>query len=122
MSNMFLSMWEQQEQFMNLLCEKRSFPKYPVDIKSKEGQSFLKGITYECMGELFEANQELKNSKSHRESRVDDFNMDLYVEELTDALHYLLEIAICSGVSHGEFYDSYMKKGLTNIKRINEGY
>ena len=50
------------------------------------------------------------------------FNYDDYIVELVDSFHYLLEIAIMSGVSLDEFYNSYMKKGIVNIKRINEGY
>ena len=59
-------MWEQQKKFMELLQERRDFTKFPVDMTSKSGQKLLKGITHECMHELFEANQMLKNSKDHR--------------------------------------------------------
>ena len=115
-------MWEQQEAFMRLLQEKRNFPLFPVDPTSKSGQKFLKGITHECMHELFEANQTLKNSKDHRETDVSDFDRDHYVEELVDALHYFFEIAIASGVAMDELYDAYMKKGQVNVSRIEGGY
>jgi dimeric dUTPase (all-alpha-NTP-PPase superfamily) len=115
-------MWEQQEKFMELLQERRGFTKFPVDITSKSGQKLLKGYTHECMHELFEANQMLKNSKDHRATDVDDFDRDGYVEELVDALHYFFEIAILSGVSLEELHASYMKKGNVNIQRIENGY
>lgn len=115
-------MWEQQQKFMELLQSHREFPKFPVDMKSKPGQKFLKGITHECMHELFEANLLLKNSKDHRATDVSEFNREEYVEELVDALHYFIEIAICSGVSMEELYEAYMKKGQTNINRIVSGY
>jgi len=118
----FEKMWEQQEGFMNLLHKKRGFPKFPVDIYSKDGQKFLKTISHECMGELFEANQELKNCKSHRATEVSLFNKEAYVEELADSMHYLFEIIIASGVTLDEFYDAYMSKGKKNFQRIEDGY
>ncbi len=120
--NRYAEMWNQQEEFMKLLCQKRGFPPYPVNLESKEGQKFIKNLTYECMGELFEANQELKNSKSHRVTENHLFNRDAYVEELVDCLHYFFEIAICSGVSQDELYEAYMKKGEKNFQRIENGY
>jgi dimeric dUTPase (all-alpha-NTP-PPase superfamily) len=116
------NMFEQQRAFMRLLQEKRGFPEFPVDIKSKEGQKFLKSITHDCMGELFEANQHLKNSKGHRATEVTDIDRDAYVEELVDSLHFFFEIVILSGVSLDEIYEAYLNKGNINVSRINGGY
>lgn len=107
---------------MLLLKERRGFPEFPVDITSKEGQRFLKGITHDCMDELFEANQHLKNSKNHRATEVKEIDRGAYVEELVDALHFFFEIAISSGVTLDELHDSYMKKGRINEHRIKSGY
>lgn len=116
------SMWDQQKKFMELLQSRRDFPQFPVDMTTKPGQKLLKGITHECMHELFEANQALRNSKDHRVTDVNDFNREHYVEELVDALHYFFEIAILSGVSLDELYDAYIKKGQVNVDRIESGY
>ena len=115
-------MWEQQKKFMELLQIHRNFPSFPVDMTSKSGQKFLKGITHECMHELFEANQALKNSKDHRATDVKDFDRENYVEELADALHYFFEIAILSGISLEEMYLAYLNKGQINMNRIQGGY
>jgi hypothetical protein len=115
-------MWDQQEAFMKLLQEKRNFPSFPVDPTQKSGQKFLKGITHECMHELFEANLLLKNSKDHRATELSEFDKENYVEELVDALHYFFEIVISSGISMDELHDAYMKKGEINIDRIENGY
>lgn len=115
-------MWDQQFSFMKLLQDKRGFPSFPVDMKSKTGQKFLKSITHECMGELFEANQELKNSKGHRATEISEIDRDAYIEELVDSLHFFFEIVIASGVSLDELYDAYMKKGEINFQRIENGY
>jgi len=122
MSDKLQEMWNQQLEFMNLLKKKRGFPEFPVDIRSKTGQKFLKSITYECMGELFEANQELKNSKTHRATEISDLDKDAYLEELIDSLHFFFEIVIASGISLNEMYDAYMKKGVKNFDRIENGY
>jgi predicted house-cleaning noncanonical NTP pyrophosphatase (MazG superfamily) len=116
------SMWDQQEAFMKLLQMHRGFTEFPVDPTTKFGQKLLKGITHECMHELFEANQMLKNSKDHRATEVKEFDRDGYVEELVDALHYFFEIAILSGVSMDELFDAYIQKGNININRIENGY
>lgn len=115
-------MWDEQESFMRLLQEKRNFPKFPISLSDKTGQKFLKGITHECMHELFEANVLLKNSKDHRETQINEFDRDSYIEEISDALHYMLEILIASGITLEEFYEIYMKKGEVNKKRILQGY
>jgi hypothetical protein len=122
MNDRLIQMWNQQKDFMNLLVQKRGFPKFPVDIESKDGQKFLRGLTHECMGELFEANQELKNSKNHRITESDQFDRAAYLEELVDSLHYFFEIVIASGISPEEMFDAYISKGEKNEKRILNGY
>ena len=116
-----VKMFEQQEQFMKLLQEKRGFPDFPVDLTSKVGQKFLKTISYECADELHEARQHLKN-KDHRATLINDIDRDAYVEELVDALHYFFEIVIASGISVDELYEAYIKKGQINVQRINGDY
>lgn len=115
-------MWNDQREFMELLREKRGFPDFPVSLSEKGGQKFLKGITHECMHELFEANLLLKNSKEHRATLVNDFDRESYIEEISDALHYMFEILIASGITLEEFYSKYMQKGEINKKRIAQGY
>jgi hypothetical protein len=115
-------MWNQQLDFMNLLKEKRGFPDFPVDMTTKQGQKFLKSITHECMGELFEANQELKNSKSHRASDLPQMDKNAYLEELVDSLHFFFEIVIASGIPLEDLVSAYLKKGEKNVERIENGY
>lgn len=116
------SLFDQQDDFMKLLCEKRNFPVYPVDLTSKTGQRFIKGIAYETMGELFEAVQELKNSKDHRVTKINDLDHAAFLEEVVDAAHYFFELVIAAGISSDEFYDAYIQKGNKNVDRILNGY
>lgn len=122
MSDRLEAMWKDQEEFMELLREKRGFPSFPLDLSKKSDQKFIKNITHECMHELFEANQHLRNSKDHRATDVSDLDREAYIEELIDSLHYFFEIAILSGVSMDELFAAYMKKGEINRKRIASGY
>ena len=115
-------MFDQQEDFMKLLKEKRSFPDFPVDISKKESQKQIKQISYEVMGELWEALSELKNSKEHRITEFAEVDKEHLIEEFSDALHYFIEILILMGVSYQELFKSYMKKGDVNVNRINSGY
>jgi len=116
-------MFSQQKDFMDLLVEKRSFPKFPLDLTKKDSQIFVKSVVFEATGELYEAIIELKNSKQHRETELENsLERDKYIEELIDCQHYLIEIALLSGVTIDEFYQAYLKKGETNSKRIKEGY
>lgn len=115
-------MFLQQEQFMRLLQEKRTFPDFPVDLSTKSGQKLVKEVSYECADELHEARQLLKNSKSHRATEITEFDRDDYVEELSDALHYFFEVVILSGVTQQELFESFMKKGEKNVNRIKNGY
>jgi hypothetical protein len=118
----FERMFDQQETFIKLLQEKRDHPATPLDLSLKESQQFLKHLSHECMHELFESNMLLKNSKRHRVTDLPDFDRDAYMEELSDVLHYLIGILVCSGISFQEIYDMYVKKGQINIDRINGGY
>jgi len=122
LSDKLESMWNQQESFIKLLQEKRNFPKFPVEISSKEGQKFLKDLSYECMHELFEAIQLLKNSKNHRITDVSEIDFEKFKEELSDSFHYFIEICIVAGISADDLYESYTKKGNINVDRINNGY
>jgi predicted house-cleaning noncanonical NTP pyrophosphatase (MazG superfamily) len=106
---------------MELLQEKRGFSAFPVDLASKEGQLFVKNISYECADELHEARQHLK-CKRHRLTVTGEFDRDAYIEELADAQHYLLEIVIASGISIEEFYEAYTKKDEINVLRISGSY
>lgn len=115
-------MWEQQREFMDLLRNKREFPEFPLDLNLKSSQVFCKQIVYEIMGELFEAVQELKNSKSHRLTEINEFDKEKLLEELVDSLHYFHELCILINITPQELYTAYLQKGECNIQRINNDY
>lgn len=107
---------------MRLLQAKRGFPEFPVDLTSKSGQRLCKEIAHEAMDELHEALQHLKNSKQHRATEVREFDRARYLEELSDHLHFFVELCIVSGVTPTELLLAYLDKGGTNVARIMSGY
>ena len=108
---------------MRLLQEKRSFPKFPVDLSTKDGQRKCKEAAYEVMGELFESIAELRHAKSHRVTDLsNEFDRKNFVTELIDAQHFLFEVAILAGVTEDEFYETYVAKDDVNTQRINSNY
>jgi predicted house-cleaning noncanonical NTP pyrophosphatase (MazG superfamily) len=115
-------MYQHQQEFIGLLQKMRGHAPVPFDLSDKRSQQQLRNLAYECMGELFEANILLKNSKSHRATNIAEFDRDAYLEELTDVLHYFLGIVICSGISVDELFQKFMEKGETNFSRIRSGY
>jgi len=122
MSDRLTQMFEQQQEFIKLLQEKRGHPEIPLDLKQKESQQFLKSLSHECMHELFESNLLLKNSKRHRATEITEFDRESYMEELSDVLHYFIGILKCSGITAEEIFVVYMRKGQVNIDRVNSGY
>jgi hypothetical protein len=122
-NDFFDKMFEEQFQFMQLLQKERSFPDFPVSLASKEGQKLVKDISHDCMHELFEAVQLLKNSKDHRKTDVGaEFNMQDFLEEISDVWHYLIEICILTGISSNDLYKAFMKKSTINFARILNNY
>lgn len=121
-SDMLVTMYEQQREFNGLLRDHRNQPDFPLDLSLKESQKLLKDIASECMHELFEANHHLKNSKTHRATDLPDFDRESYKEELCDALHYFFGILVYSGITADEIFDAYMRKGKINFQRITSGY
>jgi len=115
-------LWEDQREFMELLVEKRGFPKFPLDLSKKDSQVFCKGIAYDAMGELWEAVRELKNSKSHRATNIPELDRASLVEEMADCLHYFLELCMLIGITPDELCESFLAKGEKNKKRIRDGY
>jgi hypothetical protein len=122
LSGRLTEMFNEQDRFMKVLQEKRNFPKYPVDLSTKDGQKFVKDIAHDCMHELFEAIHLLRDAKMHRQTIVGGFDRAAFLEELADTMHYFVELLILVGVSSDEFFKAYMKKSTINFDRILSNY
>ena len=114
--------WDEQRSFVDQLIAHRNFPAYPVDLKQKPAQQLLKGLGHDCMHELFEALQHLKNAKAHRNTEETSFDRDAFLEECVDAFKLYLEVLIYAGVSVDEFFEAYMKKSKIVKERLAANY
>ena len=117
-------MFELREEFMQRLCESNNgyYPQWPIDITKKESQVLLRDITLKGVEEIFEALQELKNAKSHRQTDLPLFDRDAFLEENVDALNYFFTTLKLIGVSSNELHTAYIKKHNKICKRLEEGY
>lgn len=73
-----------------------------INIDTKEGQLWIKEFAWRITEELTEAIQPLEEN----ESLTDDHILH-YFEELADALHFFVEMAIISGYSSEDFYELF---------------
>ena len=117
-------MFELREEFMQMLCTQIDgyYPQWPVDVSKKESQVLLRDVTLKGVEEIFEALQELKNAKVHRQTDLPHFDRDAFLEENVDALNYFFTTLKLVGVSPDELHTAYVKKHQKICKRLQEGY
>ena len=113
--------FRRQECTMQELRLLDKLPEWPIDITTKPAQRLLKEHIFNACEELFEASYTLKN-KSHRQTDVRVIDREHFVEEIGDALAFILEVCILSGVTPEELYGEFCRKNAIVVKRIQEGY
>ena len=109
---------------MVALREKKpnEYPSWPVNLSDKTDQQHVRDMALRGVEEMFEALQHLKNWKPHRDTQVQDFNKDEFLEEVVDAFNYFLSVLVLTGVSAENLYDAYLEKDSTIHKRLDTGY
>ena len=117
-------MFSLREEFMLLLKEKipGSYPEWPIDVSKKESQILLRDVTLKGVEEIFEALQELKNAKSHRQTDIPHFDREAFLEENVDALNYFFTSLKLVGISSDDLYNAYVKKHKKIKDRLENGY
>ena len=99
-----------------------SYSNVPVDITSKEGQKLCRDLALKGVEEMFEALGHLKNWKPHRNTEIEEFDRDEFLEEIVDAFNYFLSILVLTGVTSEELFATYVKKDDIIHKRLQTGY
>lgn len=92
----------------------------PVDIDSPAGQARLKDLAWRITEELGEAMNCLKNKpwkQTHMPTDIDHF-----YEELSDFLHFSLELFITAGLDARKLFALYFLKAEINKFRQRSGY
>ena len=117
-------MFELREEFMQLLCGRFEgyYPQWPIDVTKKESQILLRDVTLKGVEEMFEALQELKNAKSHRQTEVPHLDREAFLEEIVDAMKYFFTTLKLVGVTPEELRSAYLKKHEKICDRLRDGY
>jgi hypothetical protein len=81
--NVFFKIWEKQAALVKAYQEIEGLPEYPIQLNTRKNQNLIKDFMGRVVEELVEAREaELKGEK------------ELWMEELIDAVHFLVEIFI----------------------------
>ena len=117
-------MFELREEFMQMLCERLPgyYPQWPVDLSKKESQTLVRDVTLRGVEEMFEALQELKNAKPHRQTDVPHLDRDAFLEEIVDAMKYFYTTLKLVGVTPDELHAAYLRKHDKICRRLKDGY
>ena len=117
-------MFELREEFMQMLCERFPgyYPQWPVDLSKKESQTLVRDVTLRGVEEMFEALQELKNAKPHRQTDVPHLDRDAFLEEIVDAMKYFYTTLKLVGVTPDELHAAYLRKVDKICRRLKDGY
>ncbi len=117
-------MFELRKAFMTALQKQVPdvYPEMPVDLTNKATQQHLRDLALRGVEEVFEAVQELKNAKSHRQTEIRDFDRAAFKEEMVDSFNYFLSLLIIMGVTPGELFEAYVNKDRIIHDRIKSKY
>jgi hypothetical protein len=120
---MLKNMFDKQETLMERYLENDSnFPEWPIDLKSKQHQKFVRDVLLNCSEEIFEALRHFKNWKPHRKTEITNFDHDEFLEEMVDAFKFFTEALIMCGVTAEDFLHAYNTKDSKCHKRLDDGY
>lgn len=98
------------------------YPEMPVDLTNKSTQQHLRDLALRGVEEVFEAVQELKNAKSHRQTEIREFDRAAFKEEMVDSFNYFLSLLIIMGVTPDELFEAYVSKDRIIHDRIKSKY
>ena len=118
------SMFVMRKEFMEALSHQveDAYPSIPLDLSRKADQRFCRDIALRGVEEMFEALQHLKNWKPHRQTNIEGFDRDEFLEEIVDAFNYFFSLLILTDVDAQELFEAYAKKDKIIHERISDGY
>jgi len=97
-----------------------ALPSFPIDIDTFEGQRRARAIIYRITEELYEAGNCLRN-KAWKNTHVPT-DKDHFLEELADALHFMIQLFLELGLTSTQVYILYFKKSMVNLFRQKSNY
>lgn len=112
-TNHLQKLFEHQKDFMIMLGNN------PDQMEKAELEDHISTMAIALGDEAFEILHET-NWKPWKKPK--EVNSTMVQEEIVDALHFVLELAILSGMTWENMYDRYVEKMAVNIKRQENGY
>jgi hypothetical protein len=110
----------QARAYIEIEGDRRPTPTFPVDLDDPRGQDMIKVVCYLIVEELSEATNCLK-MKPHCKTHIHT-DRDHFYEELSDALHFFLELLLLVGLSAQDVLKLYLLKSQVNEFRRESGY
>lgn len=90
-------------------------PDLPLDLHTFRGQRRTRALIYRITEELYEAGNCLRN-KAWKTSQV-PCDVDHFLEELSDAVHFVVQLYLELGLTAEEFTKLYFRKAKVNAFR-----
>lgn len=95
-------------------------PELPLDAHTFDGQRRIRSIIYRITEELYEAGNCLRN-KAWKTSQV-PCDVDHFLEEVSDSLHFVIQLYLELGIDAKGMADLYFKKAQVNKFRQETKY
>lgn len=92
----------------------------PLKLDTFQGQERARLLIYRIAEELFEAGNCLRN-KAWKQSQV-PVDIDHFLEEISDAVHFVIQLYIELGLTAEDFASLYLKKSEVNKFRQRSKY
>ena len=118
-------MFQLRQEFMDELSKKvpNAYPAKPLDLKSKQTQQHFRDLALRGVEEIFEAIQELRNSKPHRQTEITEpVDVEAFKEEMVDAFNFFFTLLILMEVDAETLFQAYVRKDKIIHDRLNNGY
>lgn len=121
LENIFSKQRELEEKY-NLIEKKNGedVPSLPLDLNTFRGQRRTRALIYRITEELYEAGNTLRN-KAWKSSEV-PCDVDHFLEEISDAVHFLIQLYIELGLTAEDFARLYFRKAKVNEFRQKTNY
>ena len=95
------------------------FGQNPSELEGEERRRYVNDMVLALTDELHEA---LAETPWKPWSQKQTFNRDAYINELVDALHFLVNLFLVADVDGYEIVERYERKNRVNQQRQQEGY
>lgn len=117
--------YDMLEDIMQTQLAAQEFRGFKFPMPGPEKAAYIKTQTLHCIDELCEMLHEIKGYKEWKVYDYDNVHTNVTSnvkakEELVDALHFFLNIAIALGMTPADLYRGYTAKSRINYTRLDD--